>query len=1365
MKKLMLAVTAILVSGLAATSHAAYDLVEWIQANPNATAWINTRAAAETDHATYEIQWTEPTAEAANTTLFGSSGREGGATAFGITFRRRASKYIGYWIGDGKSRYLERAGYTPTSVNYASVAVDGNVISSGASSATFTGSSLDRESVGLFASFDIKDGTVAQNGGKEISKYTKLFLWRMTDGGEVKRAMLPAVERGTGRAGMADLVTGQFFGSDGTGEFTAGPVVTNSVEQLTEKQQALLADMESSLRVVGSHGAIGSVEPAYGWHFGLNDGDGRNLSVASGSSVIDLADNQRACCTGLVVRISDPRTGLVTDPTLVTSFPYVYEHHGQATAEWLWRVENGVVATVSGSGAVLTEAKWATPESLSYQTLTARPADPAVFVRWTGDVPPELAFDPTIALDLTKPRRVTAIFAEPVAFHVASDGDDASATGEESKPFGSVAGAVAAAKSAYGADSTKRYEVVISDGTYETGSVVVDFPLVLRSAGGLGTVTLKATTTQTASTASVPSPETSVDQTLLNLFADGIVVDGLEFTPMKAGTSPRAIWSSNAVCVVNCRVRDWGTPGSTANGIVRFDGPGKTAVMRRCEMISCTNNGVHPHPRYGVVYAATDVVIDGCVFSNCTATAPRQIGGAAVYFAGYCTNAVVRNTLIAKCKATKGQAINMGSSGILTFAAPWIDADIENVTMVDGSANYGESAGISATAFRALRVRNCLFNNNVSSAGILHLYFAGCLRLAATFDNCGWDVVPDGLVGSRNILAEDPFEDGSYGLKASPAVDSGLSLPWAFAPGALDVGGNARRVGSRVDLGCFERQSSELLCSFVEPNDTELDTPGNVTYHADVNDPSATTEWTLCGTGLATPQVFTGTTFSQDLPSGLYWLTVRATSGEVTVRAVGGRRILIRDPAVVSECSIVTGSKLALGHSVPEVVNCRAGELVTLTATPDDGAVFVRWEGGGADVSADWSEPTLRFYATAGETTLMPVFMRAETVHVATDGSDAGGDGSSAAPYRTVGKALEEVADGYDETVAYTVLVAPGTYTNDALVIETPLTLRADGAAGCVTLVATNASPLVTVAAAAEWTVIDGFNLESTRSASQAAVSAICTDARSLVRNCRVADWKTGDCACEGVFYNTAEGSVFCNCSFERCRLRSNSITPKNGIIHSILPAIVTGCSFRKCYLGTGRDVCGTGVYISSPRLGSLAVVRNCEVVGGQFERQRVADGGGCGGGVCLSGANLDARVENVTVADGTDNGKGVGGLAVPSIRSLSVVNCVFVGNSNSVGVAEVSVPAGVTFTRCVTDTALLPGTDNIVADRKVFRNADRGKYSPSASGGLVNTGVLLPWMAAPATDVLGRPRIYGSKPDIGAEERQSGTGLLLTIQ
>ena len=124
-----------------------------------------------------------------------------------------------------------------------------------------------------------------------------------------------------------------------------------------------------------------------------------------------------------------------------------------------------------------------------------------------------------------------------------------------------------------------------------------------------------------------------------------------------------------------------------------------------------------------------------------------------------------------------------------------------------------------------------------------------------------------------------------------------------------------------------------------------------------------------------------------------------------------------------------------------------------------------------------------------------------------------------------------------------------------------------------------------------------------------------------------------------------------------------------------------------------------------------------------------------------------------------------MGGLAVPSIRSLSVVNCVFVGNSNSVGVAEVSVPAGVTFTRCVTDTALLPGTDNIVADRKVFRNADKGKYSPSASGGLVNTGVLLPWMAAPATDVLGRPRIYGSKPDIGAEERQSGTGLLLTIQ
>ncbi len=70
----------------------------------------------------------------------------------------------------------------------------------------------------------------------------------------------------------------------------------------------------------------------------------------------------------------------------------------------------------------------------------------------------------------------------------------------------------------------------------------------------------------------------------------------------------------------------------------------------------------------------------------------------------------------------------------------------------------------------------------------------------------------------------------------------------------------------------------------------------------------------------------------------------------------------------------------------------------------------------------------------------------------------------------------------------------------------------------------------------------------------------------------------------------------------------------------------------------------------------------------------------------------------------------------------------------------------------------------NIFGDDPLFVAAP-ANYALRTVSPCVGGAALLDWMTPAAVDVIGQPRIYGSKPDIGAFECQQGAGTLLLLR
>jgi len=204
----------------------------------------------------------------------------------------------------------------------------------------------------------------------------------------------------------------------------------------------------------------------------------------------------------------------------------------------------------------------------------------------------------------------------------------------------------------------------------------------------------------------------------------------------------------------------------------------------------------------------------------------------------------------------------------------------------------------------------------------------------------------------------------------------------------------------------------------------------------------------------------------------------------------------------------------------------------------------------------------------------------------------------------------------------------------------------------------------------------------------------------------------------------------------------SNSITHGSGVgvfVANNADSLVEYCEVRDNT--TPQNWYGSGVGI---RMAGAGTVRNCLVEGNRNLTSSNSNPSR-GGGLHISSNSV---VENCTVVNNFSltEGGGIWAGAGATIR-----NCIISGNSAPAS-PNANTNAG-TYVTCLLPGGA-PGTGNVDGSPTFIDAANRDFRLESISLG-VNVGTDQPWMAPPAVDLYGDPRIRMGQSDIGAYEAQ----------
>lgn len=175
-------------------------------------------------------------------------------------------------------------------------------------------------------------------------------------------------------------------------------------------------------------------------------------------------------------------------------------------------------------------------------------------------------------------------------------------------------------------------------------------------------------------------------------------------------------------------------------------------------------------------------------------------------------NARIENCLVKGFKgATVSTQPTVGCAGILVNKGAAV-----NCTVADCTSPYTTDSGFAGILLWANGVAtNCVSVSNVDSNGTIRAFMAS---QAARTSHCAFDAIageatipegmPNAVVGTALSFFKN-YANGDYTPKAGgPLVGKGANYE---GMASVDLAGNPRKVGSKVDIGCYEASSAAFI--------------------------------------------------------------------------------------------------------------------------------------------------------------------------------------------------------------------------------------------------------------------------------------------------------------------------------------------------------------------------------------------------------------------------------------------------------------------------------------------------------------------------------------------------------------------------
>ena len=274
--------------------------------------------------------------------------------------------------------------------------------------------------------------------------------------------------------------------------------------------------------------------------------------------------------------------------------------------------------------------------------------------------------------------------------------------------------------------------------------------------------------------------------------------------------------------------------GGAGGWAVLIDGNG--GQMINCRVTQCGKGvkaveGVTPNATGdgAVAMASSAALVSHCIINNNTNILDSNGGGV------YITAGRLENSLIA------GNVVNKNGGGILCQASATGQEDayvckILNCTIADNIAGMAGgglfllgakagNAGMYPTIKNSIFLGNRAPNDSGKRAPEWNIDNDIYLPAFTAKGAISYSYFGDSdSVGDNAVTGEATFADPAHGdytlLPGSCTIDSGDSL--ALADDSQDLAGISRKIGSAIDLGCYEYDESNVSCGFTADHPSAL---------------------------------------------------------------------------------------------------------------------------------------------------------------------------------------------------------------------------------------------------------------------------------------------------------------------------------------------------------------------------------------------------------------------------------------------------------------------------------------------------------------------------------------------------------------